>query len=237
MALLFTSSHMISTVLRSCCCSLPELCGLLGIPPEAILSHQSTHIAASLLLLTAPAAAALAVESAATRWHLGSSSSSNSNAANAAAAHSDGSSSGSVSGLNAFNAAATAAPSEVPFLRMAYSLLPLVWAASLAYYEGPLFTELGLVLPRLALTFGAAGDAEWVQGLPALSPAAAAVVSAAQGSTLLLGCALSCALAGQIAAAGVGGGGQQQNAALRDAVVRQRVMAVAVTLLLWNVML
>jgi hypothetical protein len=76
---------------------------------------------------------------------------------------------------------------------------------------------------------------DWLQVLPALSPAAAAVVSAAQGCTLLLGCGLSCALAGQIAAAG--GGGKQQGPALRDAVMRQRVMALAVTMMLWNLML
>jgi hypothetical protein len=118
---------------------------------------------------------------------------------------------------------------------MAYSLLPLVWAASVAYYEAPLLTELGLVLPRLALTFGAADDADWLQMLPRFGPADGAVVGVAQGCTLLLGYVMSCALAGQIAAAGLGW--QQQGASARGAVVRQHVTALVVTAVLWILML
>jgi hypothetical protein len=212
-----TCTHVLPAFLAAC--SLPDLCSVLGVPPEAILAQQSTHIAASLLLLAAPGAAAVAFECAATgRLRMAS------NAAAGGTAHCNGAA-----------AAGDASTSKVSFLRMAYSLLPLVWAASLAYYKEPLLTELGLVLPRLALTFGVAADADWLQMLPTIGPAAGAVVGAAQGCTLLLGCVMSCALAGQIAAAGVGW--RQQGVGVRGAVARQRVTALVVTAVLWSLML
>lgn len=131
----------------------------------------------------------------------------------------------------------------MPFLRLAYSLLPLVWAGILAHYEELLMTELGLILPRFAVSLGAVPDADWLALLPVVGPAPAAVVSAAQGVTLLLGGALSWALAGKI----VSQAGnarlrpdkrpEELSAADREAVWRHRVMVLAVWATLWNVML
>jgi hypothetical protein len=102
------------------------------------------------------------------------------------------------------NSTASAAPAMPSFTHFSYSFLPLVWSGLLAYYEGPLLTELGQVLPQLAA--GAYIPADIAATLPTLGPASADVVAAVQGVTLVAGTCWSLMLAGSIAA-GRGNGG------------------------------
>lgn len=73
---------------------------------------------------------------------------------------------------------------HTPCLLRPASCFPL--SGILSHYEGLLLTELGLPLPRLALSLGASPDTPWLAALPALGPAPGAVVGAAQGVTLFL---------------------------------------------------
>ena len=99
-----------------------------------------------------------------------------------------------------------------------------------------LFKELGLTAPRLALSLGVPADAQWLSLLPAINPAPDAVVAAAQGATLLLGTALSLALAGKIGAVDVQRG-RVREAESRHAVLSQRLLTALVACELWHVML
>eukprot|EP00878_Enallax_costatus_P026311 GHUV01028226.1.p1 GENE.GHUV01028226.1~~GHUV01028226.1.p1 ORF type:complete len:109 (-),score=27.74 GHUV01028226.1:52-378(-) len=105
-------------------------------------------------------------------------------------------------------------------------MLPLVWAGTLAHYEDIMLTELGLILPRLAASLGAEGD--WVSLLPVLGPANPAVVSCAQGATLVAGVILSWALAGKIAEVQVG----REQAG--ETTVVQRALKLATAAELWH---
>ncbi|WIA18804.1 hypothetical protein OEZ85_003487 [Tetradesmus obliquus] len=100
---------------------------------------------------------------------------------------------------------------------------------NLAYYEQLLLTELGLVLPRLALSLGADPNAAWLSALPVMGPAAEPVVSAAQGVTLMVGLAASWGLAGKVASLqeGVGSAGAGR------AALPQRLLMLAVAAELW----
>eukprot|EP00878_Enallax_costatus_P016701 GHUV01017524.1.p1 GENE.GHUV01017524.1~~GHUV01017524.1.p1 ORF type:complete len:351 (+),score=87.49 GHUV01017524.1:293-1345(+) len=178
---------------------LPELCDELGLPADYLLTTQGPHLALSALLLAAPGAEAWTWNKAGTAItkHLKSC------AATAAADPTTALLAGPTpSSTTTAVTAETAASAEVPYLKLAYSMLPLVWAGTFAHYEDLMLTELGLILPRLAASLGAEGD--WVSLLPVLGPAPAAVVSSAQGLTLVVGAVLSWALAGKIAEVQVG---------------------------------
>lgn len=99
-----------------------------------------------------------------------------------------------------------------------------------------LLTELGLTMPRLAISVGASPDTPWLSLLPAFSPAPAAVVAAAQGVTLLLGTAFSVALAGKIGSVDVQNGRVSQGEA-GQAVLAQRLLNALIAVELWNVIL
>jgi hypothetical protein len=73
----------------------------------------------------------------------------------------------------------------------------------------------------------------WLAALPTLGPAPNAVVSAAQGTTLFLGAALSVALAGKIGAVEVRERRASQEA-VDAAVLPQRLLALAVAAELWH---
>jgi hypothetical protein len=122
--------------------------------------------------------------------------------------------------------------SNVPFLKLAYSMLPLVWAGNLAYYEELMLTELGLVLPRLALSLGVDSNAGWLSSLPVVGPAADPVVAAAQGITLLVGLAASWGLAGKVASLQEGVGSEGAG----KAALPQRILMLAVTAELWRLL-
>lgn len=229
---------------------LPELCDQLGLPADDLLTQQGPHLLLSALLLAAPGAAAWAWNKAGTAitrhfkcraaaatanptaavvagplLHNSSSSpAGESKVADsckvAALAGSDLSSSSSSS------LAGESRVSEISYTKLAYSMLPLVWAGMLAHYEDLLLSELGLLLPRLATSLGVDETASWLALLPTLGPAPAAVVSAAQGVTLVAGVALSWALAGKIAEVQVG----REQAGEATAVQRALILAIAAEL-------
>jgi hypothetical protein len=210
---------------------LPELCDQLGVPADAILSQTGPHIAASLALLAAPGAIAWLWEHA---CRISSSAADAVLAARAkttaAAAAESASSSSSMGYFTSLAARSTSSSSNVPFLKLAYAMLPLVWAGNLAYYEQLLLTELGFVLPRLAISLGVDSNAAWLSSLPVLGPAADPVVAAAQGLTLLVGLAASWGLAGKVASLqeSVGSEGAGR------AALPQRMLMLAVTAELWR---
>jgi hypothetical protein len=226
-------------------CRLPELCEQFGVPPDTILQQTGPHIAASLALLAAPGAIAWLWEHG---CRLGSSAAdtllaarANSSATAAAAAGSGGSGATAAaaagSGMGYFASLAarnsnssSSSGGSVPFLKLAYSMLPLVWAGNLAYYEQLMLTELGLVLPRLAISLGADSNAAWISKLPVIGPAADPVVAAAQGLTLLVGLAASWGLAGKVASLQEGVG----NEGAGRAALPQRLLMLAVTAELWR---
>jgi hypothetical protein len=80
----------------------------------------------------------------------------------------------------------------MPFKSLAYGYLPLVWGATLAFYLQSLLEEAGRILPVTAATFGFDGD-----NLPVLV-ANHAVTGFLQGTTLLIGAALSLLLTRKI---------------------------------------
>jgi hypothetical protein len=129
--------------------------------------------------------------------------------------------------LEASNASGAACSVEPSVLRLSYALLPLVWAGILTHYEELMLSELGLLLPRLAVSLGATPDATWINLLPtaSLSPAA---IDAVQACGLLLGATLSWVLAGKIAAEAVG------PAAAGRVALSQRVFILATAAELWQ---
>jgi hypothetical protein len=84
-------------------------------------------------------------------------------------------------------------PTMPEFVTLAYGYLPLVWAANLAHYLRLGLLEGGRIIPVSLATFGVSGAnlPVWV--------AHPAVVAFLQGSTLLLGMALSVWLTQNIA--------------------------------------
>jgi hypothetical protein len=104
----------------------------------------------------------------------------------------------------------------------------------LAQYEDLLLTELGQIAHRLALSLGVTPDTAWLSLLPTLGPAPAAVVAAAQGTTLFLGAALSLALAGKIGSVDVQHG-RATVAQVERAVLPQRLLTLLVAAELWHI--
>ncbi|GFR44903.1 hypothetical protein Agub_g6248, partial [Astrephomene gubernaculifera] len=179
---------------------------LSGVTPE--------HIAASLVLLTAPGALAWAADAA------------NRLAATSAAAAAASTSSSSSSPIRSLlarvnlgrteTAAAAAAlettagsheaasqvlppshpvPLPAPFLTLSYGYLPLLWSATLAHYLRPLLAEAGQLLPVTAAMLG------WEHASLPVAEAHPVVITFLQGSLLLFGAATSAALSRKLAAA------------------------------------
>lgn len=204
-------------------CRLPELCDQLGVPADILLGQQGPHLALSALLLAAPGAVAwtwnkagaAVIEYLEQRTSTAVNETQGEDVDDATAVGNGDNQVGDI-GVDP----------EVPYIKLAYSLLPLVWAGTLAHYEDLMMNELGLLLPRLATSLGVDGTADWLNMLPVIGPAPAAVVSAAQGVTLVVGVVLSWALAGRIAEVEVG----RQQAGEVTAVQRALILATAAEL-------
>jgi hypothetical protein len=109
-------------------------------------------------------------------------------------------------------------------------------AGILSHYECLLLTELGLLLPRFALSLGISPDTPWLSGLPTLGPAPGAVVAATQGLTLFLGAVLSWALAGKIGAVEVQQGRASEKE-VEQSVLPQRLFTLLMAAELWHIVL
>jgi hypothetical protein len=198
-----------------------------------MLEDQTTHLLLSGLLLAAPLPTfwvADLVGRAATGQLKAPGNSVSWTSAPLLVANSSNGSSGSAAGVGADDGGDCAYRTQEmteadlpPFVTMAYAFLPLVWAGTLAYYEPLLMTELGSVLPRLALTFSA--PEALAQLLPVLGPASVDVVAATQGVTLTLGAVLSLVLTGQLAPG-----------TSSTALVPQRVTVLALVAELWHLL-
>ena len=152
----------------------------------ALAADRPAHIALSLVVLAAPGALAWAADAAG-------------RAVRRAAVAAAGPASAGAAPTNA----AASGSGPAPFASLAYGYLPLVWAATLAYYEAPLMTEGGALLRTAARMAGA--DAAAAAALPAVV-AGPDAVAFAQGATLLLGAGASLALTRKLGKCGWGEG-------------------------------
>ncbi|KAI7846028.1 hypothetical protein COHA_000565 [Chlorella ohadii] len=152
---------------------LHHLPDLLGSSPAALalLDDHWAYCGLAALVLAAPGAALAAAHAAVTALGSGGS------VLRSLLSSSDAEAGGLVG-----------AARRTPLLSMCYSYVPLVWAATLAYWSEGLLTEAGLVLQVTASTAGLPAD-----NLPGLA-AHPAVVPFVQGSLLMLGTACSLAL-------------------------------------------
>lgn len=140
---------------------LPLLSTQLDLNPAIWASSQPAHILASLAVLAAPGAAAIANHVVGT----------------------------------------SALPQKVsrttpPFLDLAYGYLPLVFGATLVYYERYFMEEAGLLLQVAAATVGL--GPEVVSALPSVA-AEPSVTAFVQGSSLVATSALALALTRRLA--------------------------------------
>lgn len=190
---------------------LPTMLYDMGIPYDQVAGGTLPHIGMSIVFLSVPGLVAWGVDqgwrvvaggglvpTAAFAAATGNNASSNS----ISPATGDATAARAIAVLQAASAsyasqqtnAVIQAPGK-PFLDIAYGYLPLVWAATLAYYLDNFFFEAGRILPATALTFGLDDVATT---LPAFV-AHPAVVDALQATVLAAGAALSLGMTRRLA--------------------------------------